>query len=137
MGPAHRLASGQPPNITDRQEANKPSSSTASTQSEFPFTGTSSHRIDYTAPPQPAPASPSTPSPIHLRIAVPATAWVISRYCIAHDITLIKTATIKDLLKLENPKPINEAIRWLVRHGVLRKASKRATTYATYHVPSM
>jgi len=38
---------------------------------------------------------------------------------------LIKTANIKDLLKLHNPKPINEAIKWLVRHGVLRKASKK------------
>lgn len=125
MGPAHRPTSGRPPSIRYSQEDNKLSSSTASTQSEFPFTATSSHRIDSREPPQPPPPSPSPPSPIHLRIAVPATAWVISRYCIAHDVNLIKTATIKDILKLENPKPINEAIRWLVRHGVLRKASKK------------
>ena len=125
MAPAHRLASGQPPSISYSQEDNKLSSSTASTQSEFPFTGTPDHRIDSRAPPQPPPTTPSLPSPIHLRIAVPATAWVISRYCLLHSVMLIKTSTIKDLLKLENPKPINEAIRWLVRHGVLRKASKK------------
>ncbi len=113
-----RLASSQPPSISGSQEANKLSSRQNPSQSEVIFDGPSSHSVGYTCP-SGAPGSPSgAPRPLHLRFAVPADAWVVAKYCINHSITLIKTADIKDLLKLKYDKPVYDAIRWLLRHHV-------------------
>ena len=126
--PAHWPADCRPPNITDRQEANKPSSSTATDQSETLFAGTDSHSVVYAGRPGASPLAPpdsSPPKPIQLRFAVPADAWVVARYCITHNIRLIRTADIKDLIKVQYDKPVQDVIHWLLRHRVLARDRKR------------
>jgi hypothetical protein len=73
---------------------------------------------------------------------VSADVWVVAKYCINHNITLITTAVIKDLLKLKYDKAVNDAIRRLVRHHVLRRDRKKGhyicnLEYAFYitHLP--
>jgi len=141
MGP-QRLATSQPPGISCSQEANKLSSNKATDQSEVLFDSPGDHSVGYTWP-SGAPGSPSgTPRPLHLRYAVPADAWVVAKYCINHNITLIKAADIKDLLKLKYDKPVYDAIHWLLRHHVLKRDRKKGyyncnLEYAFYvtHLP--
>jgi len=129
--PAHRPTDGRPPDITDRQEANKHSSSKATDQSETLFASPSNHRAVYAGRPwcsahNPlAPPDSSPPKPIHLWFAVPADAWVVARHCILHNITLIRTADIKDLIKVQYDKPVQDVIHWLLRHRVLARDRKR------------
>jgi len=126
--PAHRPVPDRPPNITDRQEANKHSSSTATDQSETVFASPSSHRAVYAGRPGASPLAPpdsSPPKPIRLQFAVSADAWVVARYCITHNITLIRTADIKDLIKVQYDKPVQDVIHKLLRYRVLASTGKR------------
>jgi hypothetical protein len=60
-----------------------------------------------------------------LQFAVSADAWVVARYCITHNITLIRTADIKDLIKVQYDKPVQDVIHKLLRYRVLARDRKR------------